>query len=184
MIEILGLVVLIAAVGGTVLMRLANKKTLQHEAQLSLPPALVSVKHRLGSLALDPITRESANRARDQLQRLESGLKQASEILQRKLNPGELAYSRFQNGLQSAGAAVFSELQEATDKLVSQAYPEASAALDENEKTLGAFASAVKAISAMETDSHRVELPAAIHELEQISARAKNLSLPQGDSND
>jgi hypothetical protein len=184
------------AIGGLwAAMRFAKVKTLRHEQRLSLPPAMVSMKQKLGSLALEPSLNASASRAQSQLLRLEAGLKQASDLLGQKLDPNELAYSRFKSGLQSASAAVFSELQDAVESLnqasligakdsKADASKEAAAnRLNENEKALDSFASALAAIASMETNSSRVELPQAMQELEQIASRAKHLSLNKGEHN-
>ena len=177
------------------MMRYVQEKTSRHEQSLSLPPALVAMKQKLGSLALEPSLHDSAGRAQAQLLRLEAGHKQAIELLARKLDPSELAYSRFKSSLQSAAAAVFSELEDAVELLNQAALigakdPHAVAikdaatkCLNENEKALGSFASALAAIASMKTNSSRVELPQAIEELEQIAARAKHLSLNKGDQN-
>ncbi len=187
----------IFAVGGLfAFMRIAKNRTAQHERGLSLPPALVTMKQRLGSLSLEPSLNPIATRAQNQLQRLESGLKQATDLLRRKLDPSELAFSRFQMSLQDGASAVFYELQDTVEHLNQASLigareqasepskTQATNCLDENEKALETFAAAVAAIAAMETNSARIELPQAIHELEQIAARTKRLSLKQGDQNE
>jgi|GEM_PF-5285902 len=177
------------------LFRMAKTKTAQHEKKLSLPPALAAVKERLGSLSLEPALHALSVRTQGQLQLLEHGLKMAAETLQTKLDPNELAFARFHGGLENAAAAVFAVLQDVVG-LLNQAelvgantaaaidsQTQAAKALDQNEQALQVFQKALAALSSLDTDSHRVTLPEAIHDLEQIAARAKNLSLKQGDSN-
>lgn len=186
---------IVGVVGVIVLLRIAQSKTAEHESKLSLPPALDAMKKRLGSLALDPALNRLAERAQNQLLRLESGMKKAAETLPVKLDPGELAYARFQTGFENAAGAVFAELQDTVEHLnraaligakESAAEPskaQAQQCLEANEKALQAFAAAVAAVGTMETNSNRVELPQAIHDLEQIAARARKLSLNQGENN-
>ncbi len=172
----------------------AKKVTAQHEQSMSLPPELKIMRDRLGSLCLEPPLQPQAARVQTQLARLEASLKNASHLLQEKLSPGELSYSRFENSIRISGSAIFLQLRDAVESLnqasvsgarEATAQPmidKAKQTLDENEKALGALAQAQAAIAAMETNSSRVELPEAIHELEQIAARAQNLSLKKGDT--
>ena len=190
---------LLAAACIVVLFTIAKRKTAAHEQSLSLPPALIQMKHQLGSLALQPSLNPLASRMQSQLHRLEAGMNQARDLLSEKLDPGELASVRFSTGFQSATSAVFSQLQEATQMLTQCSFEESTNSpgggsskphlektqmlLDENETALQAFARALAAMTAMNTNSDHIELPQALEQLEQIAQRAGRLSLKQGDEN-
>lgn len=173
------------------LVRYAMKKTAAHENKMSLPPALEELRLRLGSLNLDPGVHSLSERTLNQLARLQASARHAAEILQAKLDPTELAFDRFRTGLQDAAAAVFAELQKTTEH-ISQASllgartaaaegqkQQAELSLQRTETALVAFANAISALSDIQTISENVDLSEAIKKLEQIAARAKNLSAPK-----
>ena len=180
----------IFAIGaGIFLIRIVKIKTSEHELAHSESAPLKSLRDRLGSLALEPALNPLSTRAQTQLERIDFSLKHAVELLNQKLDSGELAYSRFQAALDDAGRAGFAQLQDAVAllnqaSLIGARNPQADVAktkvdalLTENEKFLESLASATQAIATMETNSSRIELPQGMKELEQIATRAKNLSV-------
>ena len=166
----------------------ARSATAQHESALSVAPELVALKSRLSRWQFDQKLTSFAERAMSQLQRAQHGSVEFKQILDQKLNPGELTYGRYlavgRDFLSAicANLAKVAETFEQSALTANVAKDEINTRLDEGEALIAKFASAQQAVAqiASTSETNDTSTSAAMRELEDLVARAKRLSEKQG----